>query len=141
MNELTIPLSIAGVLGLALAGLIFYARRSGAKGGKPGAARAGLSPSEQLVDVVDILEGQYFLTTTGSLVALFRIQPVLSTTDASPDGLAANFVSIVHALEAKSTIQIVQLPLPSTASAPDRPLCPNELCLAGPDPESPGRGR
>lgn len=117
MNELTIPLSIAGVLGLALAGLIFYARWSGAKGGKTGAARAGLSPSEQLVDVVDIVEGQYFLTSSGSLVALFHIQPVLSTTDASPDGLESNFVAIVHALEAKSTIQVVQLPLPSTVGA------------------------
>jgi hypothetical protein len=113
---MTIYFGLAGVMGLALAGLVVYARFFG----KPRAGvstktekETGSSPSEGLVELIDIVDEGYFLTQTGSLAAIFYLQPVLSTTSTSTDSLQASFISIMHALEPKTTLQIVQLPLPS----------------------------
>lgn len=135
MGDLTIYFVLAGMLALALIGLMLYARFAArpaavpantigvasetnrdapesAGRSRPLSGQASVSASEGLVDVVDWLEGRYFLTTNGCLIALYRIEPILATADTSPELLGPNFVAVVQALKHRTTIQIVQLPLP-----------------------------
>ena len=69
-------------------------------------------PSEDVVDIVDIID-DYYLTPRGDLVAILYIQPVLSTTTSSPDGLIGGFIKSIHNMQSTSSIQFVQLPMPS----------------------------
>ena len=63
-----------------------------------------IAPSEELVDVCDIIANRFFLTDYGSLVAILRVTPVIRTTLSSGEDFVSNFVEIVKNLPAKSTV-------------------------------------
>jgi len=75
-----------------------------------------LTPSEKIIDIEQIVNKHLYLTKKGDLVAILRVDPVTSTTDVSSDNFVRAFVNTIASLEAKTTIQFVQMPLPSQVS-------------------------
>jgi len=75
-----------------------------------------IGPTEDVVDIAGI-QGGFLLTSFGELIAMLHFRPALLTTSLSSDSLMQAFSRVLHRMNARLPLQILQLPLPSNVEA------------------------